>query len=125
MWTGQARMCFCEVVRRPWVGKSLASHRVSWSAGVEMTMERTRGDMTARLEQKGSTVARSGVRTRIPRGLFVTTALSDFLCETVQGFRNLVPGSSPQGLADVKHTPQKRLSAAAQSVECAPSTNES
>lgn len=56
----------------------------------------------------------------------MTTALADFLCETVQGFRNLVSGSRPQrtGRYD-KNTPRKRFGAAAQLAEYTPSMNES
>lgn len=34
----------------------------------------------------------------------MTTALADFLREKVQGFRNPVSGSSPQGLANMTRT---------------------
>lgn len=56
----------------------------------------------------------------------MTTALADFLCETVQGFRNLVSGSSPQrtGRYD-KNAPRKRFGAAAQLAKYTPSMNES
>lgn len=85
-------MWFCEVVRMP---------RSLWQVWSRSDHERTTGDRIACLDQTGSAVM---CTRKFQEGFSMTTALADFLREKVQGFRNPVSGSSPQGLANMTRT---------------------